>query len=46
MLTHTNRTWNGKNGGMTVKRPFLQKRKLLLVAEPLQAEPRFGRRRV
>ena len=30
MLTHTNRTWNGKNGGMMVKRPFLQIRKLLL----------------
>ena len=29
-LTHSNRTWNGKNGGMMVKRPFLQIRKLLL----------------
>ena len=29
-LTHSNRTWNGKNGGMMVKRPFLQTRKLLL----------------
>ena len=30
MLTHTNRTWNGKNGGMMMKRPFLQTRKSLL----------------
>ena len=29
-LTHSNRTWNGKNGGMMVKRPFLQIRKSLL----------------
>ena len=30
MLTHSNRTWNGKNGGMMVRRPFLQTRKSLL----------------
>ena len=29
-LTHSNRTWNGKNAGMTVKRLFLQIRRSLL----------------